>query len=258
MRASVLAALTMAFLATACQPAPEAMEPVVIARYPHDASAFTQGLVLEAGRFYESTGLYGESSLREVIPESGEVIRLLPLEQRYFGEGLAHVDGRLIQLTWRSGVAFVYDADTFEQIGTFAYDTEGWGLCFDGEDLYMSDGTATLARRNADSFELSERIQVTSDGEPVALLNELECVGPHVYANVWQTNEIVRIDKRSGRVTATVDATGLLTSEERAALDTSAVLNGIAHDPETGRFYLTGKLWPYVFEVKLQTAAGAR
>lgn len=258
MRSLLLAALTFTMLASACQPAPEAMEPVVTARYPHDDTAFTQGLVLAGDRFYESTGLYGESSLREVIPESGEVIRLLPLDRRYFGEGLAHVDGRLIQLTWRSGVAFVYDADTFEQTGTFSYDTEGWGLCFDGADLYMSDGSATLARRDADTFEVMERIQVTSDGEPVALLNELECVGDHVYANVWQTNEIVRIDKRSGRVTATVDATGLLTTEERAALDAAAVLNGIAHDPETGRFYLTGKLWPFVFEVELHTAVETR
>lgn len=252
MKAVALAALACLLLATGCQSAPETLEPVVIARYPHDASAFTQGLVLEGGRFYESTGLYGQSSLREVIPETGEVLRSVPLEQQYFGEGLAHVDGRLIQLTWRSGVALVYDADTFERIGSYRYDTEGWGLCWDGSDLYMSDGSATLYRRNADTFVITGRVQVTDEGEPVALLNELECVGDSVYANVWQSDDIVRIDKNTGRVIATIDAARLLTDEERAALDPAAVLNGIAWNPTTERFYLTGKLWPTMYEVELR------
>jgi glutamine cyclotransferase len=228
---------------------------VVQARYPHDPSAFTQGLVFADGRFYESTGLYGESTLREVIPESGEVIRSLPLEARYFGEGLALADDRLIQLTWRSGVAFVWDADTFELLDTFRYETEGWGLCFDGADLWMSDGSAVLVRRDPDTFAVRGRVEVTDRGEPLGLLNELECVGDHVYANVWQTDTIVRIDKETGRVAATIDASGLLGQEERAALNAQAVLNGIAWDPETERFWLTGKLWPAVFEVEFARPA---
>ncbi len=247
------AAFAWLLLAVGCQSAPETLEPVVIARYPHDATAFTQGLVLEGGRFYESTGLYGQSSLREVIPETGEVVRSIPLGQQYFAEGLAHVDGRLIQLTWRSGLAFVYDADTFEQIGSYRYDTEGWGLCWDGTDLYMSDGSATLYRRNADTFELTGRVQVTDDGNPVTLLNELECVGDSVYANVWQSDKIVRIDKDTGRVMANIDASSLLTDDERSSLDPAAVLNGIAWDPSTERFFLTGKLWPTMYEVELRT-----
>ena len=239
----------------ACQQDPVALEPVVQARYPHDPSAFTQGLVFADGRFYESTGLYGESTLREVIPESGEVIRSLPLEARYFGEGLALADDRLIQLTWRSGVAFVWDADTFELLDTFRYETEGWGLCFDGADLWMSDGSAVLVRRDPDTFAVRGRVEVTDRGEPLGLLNELECVGDHVYANVWQTDTIVRIDKETGRVAATIDASGLLGQEERAALNAQAVLNGIAWDPETERFWLTGKLWPAVFEVEFARPA---
>jgi glutamine cyclotransferase len=245
-------------LFAACQQDPVPLEAVVQARYPHDPEAFTQGLVFADGRFYESTGLYGESSLREVIPESGEVLRSLPLDARYFGEGLALADDRLIQLTWRSGVAFVWDADTFEQLDTFRYETEGWGLCFDGEELWMSDGSATLVRRDPDTFAIRGRVDVTNRGEPVALLNELECVGEHVYANVWQTDTIVRIHKDSGRVAATIDAGGLLTTEERAALNAQAVLNGIAWDPETERFWLTGKLWPALFEVEFAPTDAAR
>lgn len=252
MKPPLSAAIVWLVLLVACQSAPETLEPVVLARYPHDSSAFTQGLVLEGGRFYESTGLYGRSSLREVVPETGEVIRSLPLPQQFFGEGLAYVDGRLIQLTWQSGIAFVYDADTFDQIGSHRYDTEGWGICYDGTELYMTDGSATLYRRNADTFAITGRVQVTADGEPVALLNELECVGDSVYANVWQTDTIVQIDKRTGRVVTNIDASRLLTDEERASLDAAAVLNGIAYDPGSERFYLTGKLWPMMFEVEFR------
>jgi len=226
--------------------------PEVIASYPHDAQAFTQGLLLEGGYFYESTGLYGRSSLREVVPETGEVLRLLPLPEEYFAEGLALVGDRLIQLTWREGEALVYDRETFEHLDTFSYEGEGWGLCFDGESLYMSDGSDTLYRRDPESFEVTGEVRVTLRGEGVRNLNELECALDHVYANVWQEDRIVKIDKASGRVVEEIDASGLLSADERAQLAPDAVLNGIAYNPARDTFYLTGKLWPKVFEVRFR------
>ena len=231
-----------------CQQSATELTPTVLNAYPHDPEAFTQGLLWEDGHLYESTGLNGRSSLREVDLESGEVIRIFPLAETYFGEGLAEVDGDLIQITWRSGEAFRYDLETFELLDTYRYDTEGWGLCFDGETLYMTDGTATLYRRDPETFELLSETQVTSDGEPLRYLNELECVGSHVYANVWQTDQIVQIDKDTGRVTARIDASTLSDESGRRA-DPNAVLNGVAYNPETETFYVTGKLWPTLFEV---------
>lgn len=225
--------------------------PVVEATYPHDPTAFTQGLLLTNGHFYESTGLYGESSLREVIPETGEVLREVELSPDYFAEGLTLVDDRLIQITWQAGEALVYNADTFEHTDTLSYDGEGWGLCFDGEALLMSDGSATLTRRDPDTFEALDKTQVTLRGEPVERLNELECVDDFVYANIWQSDTIVKIAE-DGRVIQEIDASGLLTGAERAQLGPSAVLNGIAYDPETETFFLTGKLWPKLFAVRFR------
>lgn len=223
----------------------------VLAVYPHNPEAFTQGLLLEGGRFYESTGLYGASTLREVVPETGEVVRSVALDARYFGEGLALVGDRLIQLTWQEGEAFVYDLGTFGVLGTFTYEGEGWGLCFDGEALYMSDGSATLTKRDPESFEVLGTVEVTARGQPVEGLNELECAKGSVYANIFTTDYIVRIDPASGQVQRVVDASALLSAEERARLSRDAVLNGIAYNPESDTFYLTGKLWPKVFEVNL-------
>ena len=220
--------------------------PEVLAAYPHDPEAFTQGLLLEDAHFYESTGLYGESTLREVVPETGEVLREVELSPDLFAEGLTLVDDRLIQLTWRAGVALVYNADTFEQTDTFSYEGEGWGLCYDGEELVMSDGSATLTHRDPETFTFLKTVEVKLNGEPVEMLNELECVGGSVYANIWQTDTIVKIAD-DGRVTQEIDASRLLSAEERAQLDPNAVLNGIAYDPETETFYLTGKLWPKLF-----------
>lgn len=238
----------------ACQGAPKTLVPEVLASYPHDSGAFTQGLVWDGGRLFESTGLNGRSTLREVALESGEVIRQLALDERYFAEGLALVGDKLYQLTWRAGEAFRYDAETFDLETTYRYDTEGWGLCFDGRDLYMTDGSARLFRRDPESFAVTRTVVVRAqeDGReaPVTNLNELECVGNYVYANVWLSDTIVKIDKASGRVVATVDASGLLTPEERAGLENGAVLNGIAYNPESDTFYLTGKLWPKLFEVR--------
>ncbi len=223
--------------------------PEVLATYPHDPEAFTQGLLLTDGHFFESTGLYGESSLREVVPETGEVLREVELSPELFAEGLTLVDDRLIQITWRAGVALVYNADTFEQTATFDYKGQGWGLCYDGKELVMSDGSATLTRRDPETFAPLETVEVKLNGEPVEMLNELECVGDSVYANIWQTDTIVKIAE-DGRVTQEIDASNLLAAEERAQLDPNAVLNGIAYDPEAEAFYLTGKLWPKLFAVR--------
>lgn len=222
--------------------------PRVLAKHPHDPAAFTQGLLVFDGDFFESTGLYGESTLRRVEIETGSVLTSLELDESEFGEGLARVDDRLIQLTWQEGVAHSYALDDFEPQESFSYDGEGWGLCFDGEVLVMSDGSSELFFRDPTTFELLGVVPVTLDGQPVAMLNELECVGGQVYSNVWQTDRILRIDKTSGEVVAVIDASGLLSEQEAGAAD---VLNGIAYDPERHHFFITGKLWPWVFEVEL-------
>lgn len=228
--------------------------PEVVQALPHDRDAFTQGLLYADGRFFESTGRYGLSDLREVDPATGRVIRSRPLDARFFAEGLALVDDRLIQLTYREGTAFVYDRETFEEIGRFSYAGEGWGLCYDGRSLWMSDGSSSLQRRDPTTFALLGRLDVRRDGRPLARLNELACVGEHVVANVWQTNELVRIATADGRVDAVIDATGLVPDDARVRADRDAVLNGVAHDPATGRWWLTGKLWPVLYEVRWTTA----
>ncbi len=246
-----ISVLAIAGLAACGQPAGSQV-PEVVRILPHDTSASTQGLLLHDGRFYESTGQYGESTLREVDVESGEVLRILELSSEYFGEGLAIVDDELIQLTWHEGVAFVYDLETFEPVRQVEYDGEGWGLCYDGEALFMSNGSAILHRRDPISFEILESYEVTSNGSPVRNLNELECVGDSIYANVYQTDRILRIDKHTGRVLFEFDASTLEPTGGRPR-NVRAVLNGIAFDPGTGTFYVTGKLWPSMFEVRLPT-----
>lgn len=225
--------------------------PEVLEELPHDPGAFTQGLVLDGDRFFESTGIRGSSSLREVALDSGEVVRSQPVPAEYFGEGLALVDDRLIQITWQEGEAFVYDAETFEQVASFNYEGEGWGLCFDGERLVMSDGSPTLTFRDPETFEETGSVDVTLDGQGVDELNELECVDDRVYANVWNTDRIVEIDAASGEVMGVIDAAGLLEPERAVGAD---VLNGIAHVPGDDTFWLTGKLWPAMFRVRLVEA----
>ena len=232
----------------------ERLEPVVLEVWPHDPQAFTQGLVWDDGRFLESTGRYGLSDVREVEASSGEVLRRRPLAAHEFGEGLAQVGDRLIQLTYREGVAHVYDRATFEVLGRYRYDGEGWGLCFDGTELWMSDGSDRLQRRHPETFELRGSVHVTRDGVGVARLNELACVGEHVYANVWTTDELVRI-RRDGRVDAVIDASSLVPDDPRVRSDPDAVLNGVAFDPAGERFFLTGKLWDVLYVVRFQSAA---
>jgi glutamine cyclotransferase len=248
----ILAGFVLSALMTGCAGAPAELRPTVLERFPHDTRAFTQGLLLADGLLYESTGLYGASSLREVAPATGGVIRIRPLPPDTFGEGLALVGDRLVQLTWRQGRAMVYNRETFDPVGAFHYEGEGWGLCYDGEKLWMSDGSSWLTVRDPETFEVLRRQAVTSRGEPVPMLNELECVGEHVYANVWQTETIVRIVKGSGKVDAAIDASGLLTPEQRAGLPPDAVLNGIAYDAENDRFLVTGKLWPVLLAVRFE------
>ena len=225
--------------------------PEVINVYPHDRAAFTQGLLWDAGYLYESTGLWGESTLRRVDLESGEPELVVAVDEAYFAEGLERVGDRLIQLTWQAEVALVYDFETLERVDTLEYSGQGWGLCYDGRYLFMSDSTAHLSIRDAETFELIFRGAVTLDGQviPEQLLNELECVGDHIYANAWNTDYIFRIDKFSGEISALIDASGLLTEAERADLANGSVLNGIAWNPERETFYITGKKWPKMFEV---------
>lgn len=238
---------TASAAAEAAGTAVERLRPEVLASHPHDPQAFTQGLVWHAGQLYESTGLNGRSSLRRVALTSGEVAQQVDVPEQFFAEGLALVGDRLYQLTWQSHAGFIYDLADFSPEGGFTYDGEGWGLCYDGERLVRSDGSADLIFHDPQDFAETGRVTVTLGGAAQERINELECVDDAVYANVWQTDRILRIDPRTGAVTAEIDAAGLLTAEERAAAD---VLNGIAYDPEGQRFYITGKLWPKLFAVR--------
>jgi glutaminyl-peptide cyclotransferase len=223
----------------------------VVAVHPHDAASYTQGLLWQGGELYESGGLYGQSSLRRIDPATGAVKQRVGLPDVDFAEGLALVGEKLFQLTWREGVALVYDLASFKKLTEIPYQGEGWGLCHDGKRLVMSDGSDRLTLRDPKTFAAIGELKVTREGVPVEQLNELECVGSSIYANVYQTDEIVRIDAATGRVTASIDAAGLLTPAEREKTD---VLNGIAWNPETRRFWITGKLWPKMFEVELVPA----
>jgi len=218
----------------------------VLAAYPHDPVAFTQGLVWDGGVLYESTGLYGRSSLRRVEPMTGEVLERRMVDPNLFGEGLARVGGKLLQLTWKAGIALVYDVGTLAQVDEYGFNGEGWGLAYDGQRLMMSDGSHRLTVRDPEDFRWLETIEVRLAGTPVPNLNELEFAEGALYANVWGDERIVRIDPFSGAVTATIDASGLLLPEERARVD---VLNGIAYDPVSRSFWLTGKFWPKIFQV---------
>lgn len=219
----------------------------VVRSYPHDRTAFTQGLLLHGGRLYESTGMVGQSSLREVEVETGRVIRRTSVPPPIFAEGLTLVGDRLIQLTWQNGRALIYDRRTFNRVGEFTYRGEGWGLCTQGDELVMSDGSSRLTVRRPDDFAVIRTVNVTMEGQPLEQLNELECVDGAVYANVWMQDIIVRIDAASGRVTARIDAGNLLAPMERQGVD---VLNGIAYDASDRTFLITGKLWPKLFRVR--------
>jgi len=221
----------------------------VIQAYPHDRGAFTQGLVYHDGFLYEGTGIWGESSLRKVELETGRVLKLYKLPAPYFGEGITIWDDKIIQLTWRSKIGFVYDRETFELLGTFSYPTEGWGITHDSEKLIMSDGTFTLYFWDPQTLKEIGRIEVQDRGAPVVNLNELEFIHGLIFANVWQTDKIAVIDPKTGRVGAWLDLSGILRPEERTGHED--VLNGIAYDPQGDRLFVTGKYWPKLFEIEL-------
>ncbi len=226
----------------------------ILASYPHDPAAYTQGLQYVDGTLYEGTGLTGQSSLRRVELETGTVLQQHNLAPELFGEGITVIDDRIYQLTWQNNVAFLYDRATFAEQRQFTYDTEGWGLTFDGSRLIMSDGSSRLFFRNTESFEVESQLEVDLLGTPVSRINELEYIdiggiGPEVWANIYQTNYIMRIDPASGEVRSIVDLTGLLDGVPLTA-DVD-VLNGIAYDDAGDRLFVTGKLWPLLFQIRL-------
>lgn len=222
----------------------------VVNTFPHDPRAFTQGLIYEDGVLYEGTGLEGQSELRKVDLQSGEVLERRALPANVFGEGLTSFGGLLVQLTWRTRVGYVYDKASLRRVRTFNYDTEGWGLTHDGTSLILSDGTSTLYYLNPTTFQVQRRVNVTANGQSVERLNELEYVNGEILANVWLTNRIARINPRSGQVTAWYDLTDIVNRVPNRTPDD--VLNGIAYDARSGRLFVTGKRWPTLYEVKLQ------
>ncbi|MFW6135269.1 MAG: glutaminyl-peptide cyclotransferase [Chloroflexota bacterium] len=242
----VLAASVVGFL-VACTPTlPYRAAAKVVAVYPHATDAFTQGLVFDGPTLYESTGLYGESSLRRVDLETGEVLQMQRLPDDYFAEGCTVWDEHIIQLTWKAGVGFVYDKESFAFEREFTYAGEGWGLTHDGERLIMSDGSSYLRFLDPETFEETGRIQVIDEGAPVEQLNELEWTQGEVWANVWQRPEVVRVEAETGRVLGWIDFSELVEREP------SGVLNGIA--VRGRRVFVTGKRWTSIYEVKIKPA----
>lgn len=221
----------------------------IVHAYPHDPKAFTQGLIYLNGYLYESTGLEGQSTLRKVDLQTGKVSQRYDLAPDIFGEGLTNWKNTLVQLTWKKQTGFVYDRATFHLLRTFHYTGEGWGLTQDGTNIIMSDGSSSLRFWNPQNFKEVKRIAVTDGGVEVHDLNELEYIHGQIYANVWQTDLIAIISPQSGHVTAWIDLTGLRPASTKA--DSNAVLNGIAFDAAHNRLFVTGKLWPKIFEIKL-------
>jgi glutaminyl-peptide cyclotransferase len=220
----------------------------VVNSYPHDRQAFTQGLVYLDGMLYEGTGLNGQSSIRKVRLETGEVLQQYKLNEKYFGEGIVVWDRTIVQLTWQSEIGFVYDRDTFKPLKTFGYQGEGWGLTHDGARLIMSDGSATIRFLDPRSLDETGRVTVREGSLPIGNLNELEFVKGELFANVYQTDRIVRFSPRTGEVLGWIDLAGLLPAREAVGVD---VLNGIAYDAAGDRLFVTGKLWPRLFEIRI-------
>lgn len=221
----------------------------IIRDYPHDNQAFTQGLVFRDGFLYEGTGLNGRSSLRKVKLETGQVLQQKELSSQHFGEGIAVLGNQVVQLTWQSHVAFVYDLLTFKPVRQFSYTGEGWGLTTNGREYFFSDGTSELRIIDPVTFREKRRIKVTAGTRAVDQLNELEWVEGEVFANIWQTDRLARISPQNGKVLGWVDLSGLLSPMYR--LEQGAVLNGIAYDPARKRLFVTGKLWPRLFEIEV-------
>jgi len=218
--------------------------------YPHDPTAFTEGLFYLDGFLYESTGLEQHSSIRKVRLETGEVVQKHDVPKAYFGEGIVNWKHHLVSLTWKSHIGFIYDLATFKEQREFHYEGEGWALTQDGKQIIMSDGTPELRFLNPDTLLETRRITVTLEGKPVRYVNELEWVKGEIYANVWQTDWILRIDPHTGEVVGLVNLAGLLEAADRTPRQTD-VLNGIAYDAKNDRLFVTGKNWPKLFEIRL-------
>jgi glutamine cyclotransferase len=218
----------------------------VVNVYPHNKSAFTQGLVFEGGFLYESTGRYGQSTLRRVELETGNITQLYSLPDHFFGEGITIFEDKIVQLTWKSGTGFVYDRSSFDLLQEFTYPTEGWGITHDGSRLIMSDGTSTLYFLDPETFQTIGQIEV-HDEEPVDDLNELEYINGSVYANIWKKDQIAIINPETGKVTGWIDLSRINDSEKT----TENVLNGIAYDQNGNRLFVTGKMWSKLFEIEL-------
>ena len=248
-----LLALLGAVFVYSCSNSTESTTPVytynVVNTYPHDRTASTQGLVFENGVLYEGTGLRGRSTLRRVELESGDILQTRELPPQFFGEGVTIYGNKIIQLTWQSNVGFVYDKETFALLQEFNYPTEGWGITHDGKRLIMSDGTSALHFLDPETFEEIGRIEVRDNDSPVTRLNELEYVQGEIYANVWQTDCIAKIAPLTGQVMGWIELEGLLSPEDRS--ERVDVLNGIAYDDKNDRLFVTGKLWPKLFEIEL-------
>ena len=223
----------------------------VLAKYPHDPASFTQGLLYADGVLYESAGLYGQSTLRKLEIESGAVLLEEHLDAQYFAEGLTLLDGKLYQLTWKENKGFIYDPQDFRQLGTFTYSTEGWGLTTDGSSLILSDGSANLYFIDPKTMQTSRTLLVSLDGAPLERLNELEFIRGEIYANIWYKDLIVRINPESGEVIGMIDCS-ILREGQDAPLPKD-VLNGIAYDAQGDRLFITGKNWPWIYEVSLET-----
>jgi glutamine cyclotransferase len=241
--------------ASANRPAENRTGPVrysyeVVNKYPHDTEAFLQGLVYHDSGFYESTGGNGQSSLRRVELESGRVLKKVMLAEEDFGEGLALVEDKLVQLTWQSGKGYVYDRDTFRKLREFSYSMEGWGLAFDGKRLILSDGSNTLTFLDPRTYQVIGKLNVTLGGRPLTKINELEFIEGEIWANVWHEEVLLRIDPATGAVNSMVDLRGLRPRE--TVQDTEAVLNGIAYDPVAKRIFVSGKRWPSIFEIRIK------
>ena len=221
----------------------------VVRSFPHDPEAFTQGLFFSGGHLYEGTGLNGKSSLRKIDLNTGKILQVVDISREYFGEGIALVRNRIVQLTWRSRKGFVYEKNSFRRIGEFHYETEGWGITFDGHYLIMSDGTAVLRFLDPKTFTVMRSVNVTAGEFPVGYLNELEFIRGEVYANVWGKDLIAIIAPATGRITGWIDLTGL--RGRLAAGSRAEVLNGIAYDERHSRLFVTGKFWPKVFEIRI-------
>ncbi len=249
----LLACISVISLFPACFPErdsiPQFATYQIVTEFPHDPNAFTQGLVFEDGFFYESTGRKGFSSVRKVVPNTGEIVMIHELADEFFGEGLAVIHNEIIQLTWREHRGFVYDKDTFAFLENFKYQTEGWGLTYDGKRLIMSDGSATLYFLDPKTFQTVGQVEVRDGDRFVTHLNELEFIKGEIYANVWKSNTIVRINPETGSVVGWINLRGLLRLGD--ITDPVDVLNGIAYDAGHDRIFVTGKLWPKIFQIEL-------